>query len=130
MSARDWNPEMVIRTARTALGRYAYRYSTEAQLHDQLDMVLVGAGLSVEREVRLDGENRADLVLPAGVVVEVKVDGTLQQALRQVGRYITLDQVRGVLLVATPRWAATELVERPRWGDKPFGMICVRRMAL
>lgn len=130
MSDSEGNPELILRAARTALGRYAYRYSTEAQLHDQLALVLDGAGLVVEREVRLDSENRADLVLPAGVVVEVKVDGTLQQALRQVGRYIKLDQVRGVLLVATPRWAATELAERPKWGGKPFGMICVRRQAL
>lgn len=130
MSAHEGDPELIIRAARTALARYQYRYRNETQLHDQLEIVLDGAGLTVQREVRLDAENRADLTLPAGVVVEVKVDGTLQEALRQVGRYITLEQVRGVLLVATPRWAATQLVERPKWGGKPFGMICIRRMAL
>lgn len=130
MSAHDGNPELVIRAARVALGRYSYRYSTEAQLHGQLEIVLDGAGLSVQREVRLDDENRADLTLPAGVVVEVKIGGTLQQALRQVGRYIALEHVRGVLLVATPRWAATELIQRPNWGGKPFEMVCIRRRAL
>lgn len=130
MNTNDGDPELIIRAARIALARYSYRYSNEIQLHDKLEIVLDGAGLSVQREVRLDADNRADILLPAGVVVEVKIAGTLQEALRQVGRYIMLEQVRGVLLVATPRWAARELVERPKWEGKPFGMLCVRRMAL
>lgn len=130
MNAHKADPELIIRAAKVALARYSYRYTNEAQLHTQLEIVLDGAGLTVQREVRLDADNRADLTLPAGVVVEVKVDGTLQQALRQVGRYIQLEQVTGVLLVATPRWAATQLIERPEWGGKPFEMICIRRMAL
>lgn len=123
-------PEVTIRAAASLLGRFAYRYRAEAQLHDRLADVLVEGGFQVEREVVLDAENRADIVLGGDVVIEVKVDGTLQQALRQVGRYIDLDRVQGVLLVATPRWAAQQLRERPRWHDKPFGMVCIRRQAL
>lgn len=124
------HPEMVLRRARATVGAFAYRYRSEAHLHTLLDEVLTAGGLPVEREVQLDPGNRVDLLLPAGVVVEVKVDGTLNEALRQVNRYIGFDRVQGVLLVATPRWAAQTLRERPKWGDKPFGMVCIRRQAL
>ncbi len=126
----DAHPELIIRRARAAAAAFSYRYRSEAHLHDLLDKVLTDAGLEVEREVHLDVHNRVDLMLPSGVAVEVKVDGTMSEALRQVDRYIGFERVRGVLLVATPRWAASTLRERPKWGGKPFDMVCIRRQAL
>ena len=124
------HPEMVIRRAHAAVSAFAYRYRSESHLHTLLAEVLDADGLPVEREVTLDAHNRVDLLLPAGVAVEVKVDGTLQEALRQIGRYISFDRITGALLVATPRWAASTLRERPKWGGKPFDMVCIRRQAL
>jgi hypothetical protein len=120
---------MSLRGISGALGGYAYRYSTEAQLHDRFAEVLERAGLAFERERTLDDKNRADFWID-GIVVEVKVDGTLTDALRQVARYIELPQVTGVLLASTKSWAAAPLRERPKWAGKPFGMMQIRRQAL
>jgi hypothetical protein len=116
-----------------ALGRllsgFRYRYGSEVQLHAVMADVLAGAGYQFEREYRLDSSNRADFWL-AGIVIEVKVDGPLASALRQVERYIGLPQVNAVLLASTERWAAAPLLARPAWEGKAFNMIRLTRQAL
>lgn len=116
--------------ART-LGGFAYRYSGETQLHASLSQVLSEAGVEHVREHILDGSNRADFFLPAtGIVIEVKVDGSFAEALRQVDRYLHLDAVKGVLLASTVRWADDALKDRLAWQDKPFLMVRLRRQTL
>lgn len=114
--------------ART-VGSFNYRYGSEVQLHEALAEVLGLAGYSFEREHVLDAKNRADFWLD-GLVIEVKVDGTLSEALRQVDRYISLSQVRGVLLASTQRWASQPLTDRPAWQGKPFQMVRLGRQSL
>lgn len=111
------------------LGSYLYRYGSEVQLHEAMAKVLDQAGVTHARERILDARNRADFWID-GLVIEVKVDGTLAEALRQVDRYIQLPQVTGVLLASTQRWADKPLVQRPSWGGKPFQMIRLARQAL
>jgi len=111
------------------LGGFRYRYGSEVQLHEVMASVLTTAGHPFEREYRLDARNRADFWID-GLVIEVKVDGSLSAALRQVGRYIALPQVRGVLLASTERWGGDALVDRPAWGGKAFNMIRLGRQAL
>lgn len=111
------------------LGGFGYRYGSEVQLHEVLATVLNKAGHAHVREYRLDASNRADFWLD-GLVIEVKVAGSLADALRQVGRYINLPQVRGVLLVTTERWGERPLVARPAWHGKPFNIIRLKRQAL
>lgn len=111
------------------LGSYLYRYGSEVQLHEAMAKVLDQAGVTHAREHILDPRNRADFWID-GLVIEVKVDGTLAEALRQVDRYIQLPQVTGVLLASTQRWADKPLVKRPSWGGKPFQMIRLARQAL
>lgn len=116
-----------------ALGRllagFAYRYGSEVQLHAALASVLEQACIPFEREYRLDDHNRADFWID-GLVVEVKVGGSLADALRQAGRYISLPAVRGVLLASTERWGGDRLAARPAWQGKPFNMIRLKRQAL
>ncbi len=100
------------------LAGFGYRYGSEFQLHEVLATVLDKAGHAHVREYRLDASNRADFWLD-GLVIEVKVAGSLADALRQVGRYINLPQVRGVLLVTTERWGERSLVARPAWQASP-----------
>jgi len=119
----------------TLLERYNYRYASEVQLHETLSKVLSAAHIDHVREFRLDSRNRADFWLPQtaserGIVIEVKVDGTLADALRQVGRYIALPQVAGVLLASTVRWAAFALEVQPHWGGKAFEVAYLRRQCL
>lgn len=114
--------------ART-LGAYLYRYSSEVKLHEAMAEVLTKAGASFKREHILDARNRADFWLD-GLVIEVKVDGTLSEALRQVDRYIHLPHVTGVLLASTQRWAAAPLKDRPAWNGKAFQMVRLGRQTL
>lgn len=118
-----------LRQIEGVLTGYAYRYSSEVQLHDRLAQALDEAGFTYVRERVLDAKNRADFWL-AGLVVEVKVDGTLTEALKQVSRYIELPDVTGVLLASTKAWARRPLVERPKWQGKPFAMAYITRQAL
>ncbi|CAM4172956.1 hypothetical protein CR156_17130 [Stenotrophomonas lactitubi] len=111
------------------LAGFGYRYGSEVQLHEVLANVLDKAGHAHVREYRLDASNRADFWLD-GMVIEVKVAGSLADALRQVGRYINLPQVRGVLLATTERWGERPLVARPAWQGKPFNIIRLKRQAL
>lgn len=111
------------------LAGFGYRYGSEVQLHQALSTVLDQAGHAHVREYRLDASNRADFWLD-GLVIEVKVAGSLADALRQVGRYISLPQVRGVLLATTERWGERPLVARPAWQGKPFNIIRLKRQAL
>lgn len=112
------------------LGSYLYRYGSETQLQESLAKVLDQAGYEHTREYVLDARNRADFLVMGGIVIEVKVDGTLSEALRQVDRYINLDQVKGVILASTQRWADGALADRPAWKGKPFSMIRLGRQAL
>lgn len=111
------------------LGGYLYRYGSEIQLHEALAQVIGEAGYDFKREHVLDARNRADFWIE-GIVVEVKVGGSLAQALRQVDRYIQLPQVHGVVLASTERWALQELLARPTWQCKAFQMIRLGRQAL
>jgi hypothetical protein len=114
------------------LGGFSYRYASEVQLHERLEEVLQGEGMPFEREYRIDDKNRADFFLD-GIVIEVKVDGSLSEAIRQVDRYLGLDVVRGVLLASTSRWAEAPLradIRTKGWRGKPFAMARLRRQAL
>lgn len=111
------------------LSAFAYRYASELQLHERFAAVLESNGIVFERERKLDAQNRADFWLD-GLVIEVKVDGSLSDALSQVGRYIALPEVTGVLLASSKPWGAQPLRERPKWHGKPFAMFQIQRQAL
>lgn len=122
-------PRIILNALATHLGRYAYRYGDEIQLHERIAEVLTLHGFEFERERVLDPRNRADFWLD-GLVIEVKVGGSFSDALHQVGRYIKLPDVTGVILAGTPRWAANELVAKPIWQDKPFQMVRLARQSI
>lgn len=122
-------PRIVLSALATHLSRYAYRYGDEIQLHQRIAEVLTRYNFEFERERVLDARNRADFWL-GGVVIEVKVGGSLSEALHQVGRYIKLPDVTGVILAGTPRWAGQELTQKPLWLDKPFQMVRLARQSL
>lgn len=124
-AATEW--QLKLNSLARLLGGVRYRYGSEVQLHEVMAQVLDGTGF--QREYRLDEKNRADFWLD-GLVIEVKVQGSAGDALRQVGRYIELPHVHAVLLAATPMWASTPLPKRPEWGGKPFAMTRLQRQAL
>lgn len=124
---------MHVDTLSRLLGGFAYRYSREDQLHDRIAAVLEEAGWRFERERRLDAKNRLDFFVDGRIAVEVKVDGTASEALRQVDRYCAQEDVQAVLLASTQRWADMPLrddVRQRGWHGKPVGIVRLRRQAL
>lgn len=124
---------MTVDSLAALLGRFAFRYSSEEQLHQRIASVLEAADWKFDREVRADDANRFDFLVAGGVVIEVKVDGSASAALRQVERYAALPSVNGILLASTESWAGLRLrneVRRAGWHGKPLGMVRIRRQAL
>ena len=106
------------------LENHRFRFSCEQDLQDGIETVLNGHGISFKREYVLTAADRPDFFLEGGIVIEVKVDGTLMQALRQVSRYANHADVTGALLVGTPRWlpeVPASLNEKPVRGLRLLG---------
>jgi hypothetical protein len=101
-----------------ALGRILsagrYRYHDELELHELLGETLTMAGVAFEREVVIAGGGRVD-ILALGIAIEVKVDGSASQVLRQLQRYARCDDVDGILLVTSRarHWVPEELAGKP-----------------
>ena len=123
------DPTLQARNIATLLSRFTYRYSNEIHLHDAIAGVLEQAGHDFEREFVLDAHNRADFYLH-GLVIEVKVDGSLADALRQVGRYSRFDCVSAVLLAGAVPWARSSLPELPQMNGKAFSLVHLPRRFL
>lgn len=75
-----------------------FLWSTEDDLQRGIAEALLGAGLPVEREHRLDAHNRVDLLV-ATVGIEVKVKGDWRDVSRQVVRYCASDEIGSLVLV-------------------------------
>ena len=113
------------------LQRYAFRFGSEVIVHQAMAGIFIQAGYSFSQEYRFDDKNRADFYFPAEqVVIEVKVDGSLSEALRQCARYSAIEQVSGVLLVAATPWGVETLGELPALHGKHFSMVQLQRRIL
>lgn len=75
-----------------------FLWSTEDDLQRGLDEALRGAGLTVEREYRIDVRSRLDLLV-GRVGIEVKVKGDWRAVARQVERYCTSAAIDSLVLV-------------------------------
>lgn len=88
------------------LRAHSYRFNDETTLQDGIEQILLGAGIEYQREMQPDRRNRFDFVVE-GIVMEVKIKGSLSKAAIQCHRYQKLPDVRGVMLLATNNWART-----------------------
>lgn len=95
-----------IDTARVieALENKRFRFCSEGDLQKGIELALQQALLPYERERPLSERDRPDFMVGAGLAIEVKIKGTLAQALRQISRYTEHQRVVAVLLVGTPFW--------------------------
>lgn len=86
----------------SSLRRYAYRYTSEADLQAGVHAGVVAAGYHAVREHDLGPLGRLDLYVPAlRVAIEVKVAGGANEVMRQIAGYATHPDVDGVVLVTT-----------------------------
>lgn len=83
-----------------ALEGYRFNFGNEDELQAGLAGALRNAGYEVEREVRLDGRSRIDLLVE-GVGIEVKVKGKAADVLSQCERYAAQDRIEALVLVTT-----------------------------
>lgn len=77
-----------------------FNYADEEQLQAGLTAALEASGHQVDREVRLDGHSRIDLLV-GRVGVEVKVAGKPDAVERQLERYAHSPLIDAIVLVTT-----------------------------
>lgn len=100
---------------RNTLFPYRFRFSTEKDLQDGIESVLVSGNISYQREVHLGSSDRPDFMV-GGVAVEVKIAGSLSALVRQIFRYAKYQQVESILVIGSPSWIpkiVTELNGKP-----------------
>lgn len=97
--------ELTLRAVTGALSRWSYRFATEVQLHAGIAQALEHASIGFRREVRADRASRFDFLCDGGIVIEAKIDDTMPSAVRQVERYVQLEQCQAVVIAAAKPWA-------------------------
>lgn len=84
----------------TVLQHCRFRCQNEDELQRAIAIVLGDAKQEFEREVSLGPNNRIDFMV-CGVGIEVKVDGSPCEAMRQLQRYAQVERVDELVLVTT-----------------------------
>jgi len=109
-------------TVAAAIRSFRFRYGDEDQLQEGLAEALSGAGFEVQREVRLNAEDRIDLLVDR-VGVEVKVAGSTARVARQLARYAKHDLAGLVLVTNKLRHSPPEL-------SMPVEVVCLAGASL
>ena len=88
----------------SALENKRFRFTSEEDLQQGIEIALQQSSLPFEREKVLSTRDRPDFVVDHQFAIEIKIKGTLAQALRQISRYAEHAQITAILLVGTPHW--------------------------
>ncbi len=76
-----------------------FNFVHEKELQAALEQAFDAAELTFEREVVLSKKDRIDFLFEGGLGVEVKIDGSLSNLIRQLHRYVAHDQITSLLVV-------------------------------
>lgn len=87
-----------------ALDSCLFRFCDEDDLQKGVAQALDNVGINYEREKVLGPQDRPDFLIDGHIALEIKVKGSVAQALRQVNRYALHEQISSVLLVGSPGW--------------------------
>jgi hypothetical protein len=74
---------------------------SERELEDQIVTRLTKLGVSFDRQVIASKDDRFDLLVSGGIVLEIKVGGSASELLRQVERYAQFDYVTHIFVITT-----------------------------
>jgi acetyl-CoA carboxylase carboxyltransferase component len=85
----------------TALRDARFLCADEAELQAAVARVLDEAKIGYQREVRLSARDRVDFLVDGGVALELKVQTTSKNLLRQVLRYAEHPIVREIVIGST-----------------------------
>lgn len=93
--------DLVQQIKKSLLGHF-YPLQDEIQTHEKMHAVMVAAGLPFfEREFKLNKKDRIDFYFPeSGLGVEVKVQGSPNEILKQLERYALNEQIKALLYVS------------------------------
>lgn len=103
MSAID--TEAVLQRVLQLLPRHAYHFNDENGLQRAVSSCLTAHGIDHRREVVAGPQDRFDILVPPGIVLELKTAQSLPAAMPQVLRYLERDDVHTVVLVTNRLWA-------------------------
>lgn len=84
------------------LRHHAFHFTNERDLQDGIALVLAEVP-GVRREYICSPRDRLDFLLPGGVGIEVKVDGSLQALTRQLHRYAERPEITALIVVTSRR---------------------------
>lgn len=82
---------------------HRYQFCDERELQEGLAAVLGPVMPGLTREHVASPHDRLDFLLPGGVGIEVKVDGSLAAVTRQLHRYAQRDEITALLVVTSRR---------------------------
>lgn len=94
----------LVNTVTGLLENKRFRFTSEDDLQQGIEKVLAAGNIPFEREKVLSVRDRPDFLVDGRLAIEVKIKGTLAQALRQVGRYTEHPDIQSILLVGSPHW--------------------------
>ena len=84
------------------IGRYNYRFTSEAELQIGLSTALHRAGCVFTRESHLTNKDRIDFFIHgSGIGIEVKIGGSTSDLIAQVFRYTESELIQGVVVVTS-----------------------------
>lgn len=90
----------------TYLSSFTYDWTTERELQDAIWPVLCARFDHAQREAILSARDRPDFIVDpddAAVAIEVKVKGSRNAILRQLGRYAEHDDIAAIVLASGRR---------------------------
>jgi hypothetical protein len=88
---------------------HRFQCSRELELQQAVAMVFTEAKLPFVREKHLSRKDRPDFVVYGSIAVELKIDGSLTEIMRQVSRYAQQSEIRVVILVTTRAMHALQM---------------------
>jgi hypothetical protein len=80
------------------LSRQRFPLNDEIKLHQAIGKEFELAGISYEREVRLDAKNRIDFMC-GDIGIECKLKNSKMKTYRQIERYAEFDKIKKLILV-------------------------------
>ena len=86
-----------------SLLRHRFRFSSEKDLQDGIEMVLLSHGVPYLREAHLGISDRPDFMI-GGIAMEVKTKGSLSALLRQIARYAEHEEVADIIVIGSIAW--------------------------
>lgn len=129
MNVEVFNSSFVLRRIVEDLPRFQYRFGNETELHNGIAKVLEENKIPFLREYAANAADRYDF-LCEGVVIEAKIKGSFNEAVRQCDRYSKNADVKATVLVTSRFWGRSPPVKSDaKLQGKPFRVVQLRGMS-